>query len=304
MKLLDRILDASIVYSFDKSGYLRHAKNFRAEEWNGSGKVALVTGANSGIGFETARQLLAYGTTVHLLCRSQERGQRALEELNSSNTQLHIVDVSDPQGTADWAKNHAPAQIDILINNAGGMPDELSYNSYGDELTWASQVLGHYTLTETLISEKKLTPAARVITVASGGMYLQKLDLSDLRWEKRPYDKYKAYANAKRAQVILNELWNEKYGPDICFSCMHPGWVDTSGVRTAMPEFYSALGKRLRNLAEGADTIVWLALTPHSYPGGKFWFDRAEAPTHKFWFTQDNPQDRQLLLQILKETSS
>jgi len=305
MGILSKLLDYSILFSFDRTGFHRHAKNFIPEEWRGEGKVAAITGGNSGIGFATAERLLRYKVEVHLLCRSKERGVEAKRKLKAkypdSTVVIHTLDLSDKQAIDTWVKMNAPSYIDILINNAGGMLSTLHNNQAGDELTWATHILGHYTLTMGLLEQGNLRKGSRVITVTSGGMYLHKLDLNDLAFKKRKYDKYTAYANAKRAQVILNQLWNKKFGSSLRFSCMHPGWVNTSGIRNAMPIFYRYLKHRLRTPKQGADTILWLALTKNQYSGGKLWFDRSEAPEHKFQFTKESEVDRNTLWDLLKK---
>lgn len=76
---------------------------------------------------------------------------------------------------------------------------------------------------------------------------------------------------------------------------MHPGWVDTPGVAHSMPWFYWLMKNRFRTPEQGADTIAWLALTDESYPSGKFWFDREQAPEYYFGFTKESPQDVEAL---------
>ncbi|MEC7838798.1 MAG: SDR family NAD(P)-dependent oxidoreductase [Chlamydiota bacterium] len=304
MSILSQILDSSIIFSFDRSGFLRHSKDFKDENWCGKGKVALITGANSGIGYVTAEILLKYNVNVHIFCRSEASGKEAVEKLKSSNSDgtitLHTLDISDKKAIDRWLKSEAPPHVDILVNNAGGMSSSLNFNTENIEITWATHLLGHYFLTSGLIEQRSLSKGSRVITVSSGGMYLQKLDLSDLLWKKQKYDKYRAYANAKRAQVILTQLWDEQLGPSIRFSTMHPGWVDTKGVKEAMPTFHRLLGPRLRSPKQGADTIIWLALTQEKYPGGKLWFDRKIVAEHKFNFTKESVTGRNKLWNLLK----
>ncbi|MEM1283272.1 MAG: SDR family NAD(P)-dependent oxidoreductase [Chlamydiota bacterium] len=303
MKIFDRLLDKSIYFSFDRSGYKRHAKEFKNETFVGEGKVAIVTGANAGIGLGVTKALCQSGVKVHMLCRSLERGKKAVEEIctNQEDAQLSLlqVDVSEPKSIDAFLGSDRHQQFDIIVNNAGGMPEILTKNSLDHEIVWASHVSGHYRLTQGLIEQDQLRLGARVITVSSGGMYSQKLDLSDLNFQKSDYNKYTAYANAKRAQVILNELWHERYGEAIRFSCMHPGWVRTDGVRFAMPWFYWWMEKRLREVGEGADTVVWLALTREKYRGGQFWFDRKEAPVHLAEKTKESHKHREELLEVL-----
>jgi dehydrogenase/reductase SDR family member 12 len=305
MSLFGKLLDWSVLFSYDRSGYQRHAKKNAEEEWRGEGKVAAITGANSGIGFAAAKELLSLGTEVHLLCRSLERGEiafnRLKKEFSHSAVFLHQVDISDMKAVQYWSQKKSPEKIDILINNAGAMPETLTYNSTGDEITWATHLLGHDLLTMSLISNNRLQKGSRVIFVASGGLYLQRLNLFDLTWEEREYNKYTAYANAKRAQVILTELYQQNDTLGVLFSCMHPGWVNTPGVKKAMPAFFHCLYKRLRTPEQGADTVLWLAMTESSYPGGKFWFDRSEVSPHKFFFTKESKEELQAFHQFIKK---
>ena len=140
--------------------------------------------------------------------------------------------------------------------NAGGMPDKLNIVDERYDVIFASQVVGHYLLIKKLIDDKRLTENGPVHINSSGGMYLTKLHLDDLTWEKRAYNKVKSYANAKRAQVILNEELPALY-PGFHFSCSHPGWVDTAGLTASLPGFTRFINKRLRTAEQGADTIYW-----------------------------------------------
>ncbi len=302
--LLSYLLDKSILFSFDRSGFLRHAKEFADERYNGRGKVAVITGGNSGIGYATADELLDHGVQVHLLCRNEARGEiakQSLQERHPGGTVvLHSVELDNQDSITTWLKKGAPKRVDILINNAGGMPLTREVNGQGEEVVWASHVQGHFTLTSGLLENGSLSENARVITVTSGGMYLQKLDLN---CDTRPYDKYRVYANAKRAQVILTQLWHEQFGSRVQFSCMHPGWVKTEGVQHSLPLFYRLVKHRLRTPKQGCDTILWLALTQTNNPGGELWFDRQNAPHHKFNFTRESPQDRTALWQRLNTHS-
>ena len=121
-----------------------------------------------------------------------------------------------------FCRDEVKTPIDLLIHNAGDMPHSLTITQDGFEQMFASQVLAPFILTKTLADLGKLRKGCRIIFVSSGGMYLQKLDLSDLLFEKSSYNKYTGYANAKRAQVILSELFSKKY-PQYLFSSMHPG---------------------------------------------------------------------------------
>ena len=128
-------------------------------------------------------------------------------------------------------------------------------------------------------------------------MYTQKLDVDDLQFEHKPFNGVVAYAQAKRAQVILTELWAEKLaGSGVTVNAMHPGWADTPGVQTSLPTFRRLAKGSLRTPEQGADTILWLAVT-RAVAGetAKFWFDRRARGTHLLPRTQSSAHDRQRL---------
>ena len=135
----------------------------------------------------------------------------------------------------------------------------------------------------------KKSEEPRVVTVSSGGMLVQKLDVDDLQFEKMsPFDGTMAYAQNKRQQVVLTEEWSREH-TDIHFSVMHPGWADTPAVRNSMPgtkildagyhqhsipsDFYEKMRDKLRTVEQGADTAVWLAIAKDAVkrPSGLFW---------------------------------
>ncbi|GAB4225780.1 MAG: hypothetical protein Tsb0021_01060 [Chlamydiales bacterium] len=307
MEWWDKLLDKSIYFSFDQSGYQRHAKSFEDEELEAKGKTILITGGTSGIGLAAVEFFAKTGGSLIILSRDVDKAQQALDGINGADSkkiQHFQVDLAEPDSIFSFVKKSDLPQLDTIINNAGGMPQQLTFNSEGIEFIWASHLLGHYLLTEILVKNEKLKEGGRVITVSSGGMYPQKLDLSDLNFQKRTYHRYKAYANAKRAQVILTEKWQENYDNRFTFSVMHPGWVDTSGVEHAMPWFHWWMKRRLRSPREGADTILWLALTKKDYPGGKLWFDRSIAPKHFFDYTKSSEEEKKQFMELLLQYKS
>lgn len=287
---INQLLDLTIIFSFDHSGFKRHCPN-PLEKVDLSGKHGIVTGASSGIGLAVSKALLQQGMHCQLIGRDQAKLENEFKSI--SHAEVYSLDMSDLNKVYDFALDKVKGPIDLLIHNAGNMPLSLKITKGGYEEMFASQVFAPFILTKTLADLGKLKDNCRIIFVSSGGMYLQKLDLSDLLFEKRSYNKYTGYANAKRAQVILSELFSKKY-PQYLFSSMHPGWVDTPGVRHSMPSFKKLLNKRLRSIEEGADTILWLA-TSDNYQNGKFWFDRKLAKTTLFNFNQTSKQEEELL---------
>lgn len=154
-------------------------------------------------------------------------------------------------------------------------------NAEGLEKNFATNTLGVYILTQSLIPLLQKSRDPRVITVSSGGMLVQKLCSDDLQAERGSFDGTMVYAQNKRQQVELTEHW-AKANPAIHFSAMHPGWADTPAVSTAMPQFHQMMGDRLRSAEQGADTLIWLALAKAAAktPSGLFFQDRRAVSAH------------------------
>jgi len=304
-ELRGALLDASILYSFDRSGFARHARSFdpRDLDVDLSGRICLVTGASSGIGLATAAELAQRGAHVHLLCRNRERGASAqgaiVAATGNARVFVDLVDLSDLESVRAFASSLAEEHVDVLVHNAGVLPAERIITRDGFELTFATHVAGPFLLTR--LFEPRLRAGARVIFVSSGGMYTQRLSMEDLDWSGRAYDGVVAYAQTKRMQVVVAELLAERSRAQISFHSMHPGWADTEAVRTSLPRFWRLLRHRLRTPAEGADTVVWLATA--ASPGresGLFWFDRTPRTTHLLPFTHESADERERLWNVCR----
>ena len=311
--LLDDLLDKTVIGGYDRIGY-----QIRRQLWDPAdldvdlrGRTAVVTGANSGLGYVTARELARRGARVVMVCRDRERGAAARKKLREEiagtktpgETILSVVDMGDMNAIREFARVY-PDQNDgphILVNNAGALLNERRETAAGIEQTFAVNVLGYFLLTELmleLLTKAGATgPAARVINVSSGGMYPVSLDIDDPQWQAREYDGVRAYAETKRAEVMLTELWAKRMtasGANVFLGAMHPGWADTPGVQTALPTFRAVTQMILRSPEEGADTIVWLAVKPkieESFDSGLFWCDRRPRPTHRMQSTRSAPAD-------------
>jgi NAD(P)-dependent dehydrogenase (short-subunit alcohol dehydrogenase family) len=174
----------------------------------------------------------------------------------------------------------ASGPVDTVVHNAGALLHELTRTSAGHEVTLAVHVLGPLRLTARLESTLQASDDARVIWVTSGGMYLQPLERAVLLRPDAPgapaYDGVKAYARAKRAQVVLNRLLAERLGPaGVLVAAMHPGWADTPGVQRALPAFRRMTRAILRDADEGADSALWLAAAPRrEIEAGRLYLDR------------------------------
>jgi len=298
--LFDPLLDKSIFFSFDRSGYRRHASGFDADDLDISmgGKVCVVTGANSGLGFEVARGLAAREATVHMLCRNAVRGEEArtaiTDEHGNTDVHVHMVDLSRLGSIRRFAEAFAVPQLDVLVHNAGLLPLDRELTEDGLELTVATHLVGPFLLTQLL--REKLS-GARIVFVSSGGMYSKRLDVGAMFSNEGDYDGVAAYAMTKRGQVVLAELLaDELVTIGATVNSMHPGWAATKGVEHSLPRFWKMMRNRLRNPEEGADTALWLAVAEQvEGRTGEFWFDRKPVPTHLMRRTREDKLERRRL---------
>lgn len=287
--LINPILDASIFWSFDRSGFKRHAEDFTDSYKFSKGQRALITGGTSGIGKAAAKELARLGVEVTVTGRDKEKGEK-------SGFHFMALDLGD------WAAIDALVEklpiLDFLVLNAGGMPEKFTTNDKGVELQFASQLFGHYLLAKKLLQNGKLKEGARIVWVTSGGMYLKTLETKTI-FENPKYDKVETYANVKRAQVTLLPFFKEEF-PNQTVTAMHPGWANTPGVKDSIPQFFRFMKDRLRTPLQGADTILWLLGTKKKVESGGLYFDRKRVAPHLFWFTKKSEDQAEELKKILR----
>ncbi len=256
----------------------------RPFEANLSGKTCIVTGANTGIGKEIARDLAKLGADVVLACRSESRARIAESEIKEANRSARLsvmqVDVSSQASLRAFAKKFDAAhpRLDVLVNNAGVMAESRELTEEGIERTWATNVLGYTLMTELLLPKLKASGAGRIVAVAS--TFARNLDVTDVQFERRKYNGMVAYAQSKQA----NRMWawalaSRLEGTNVTINVAHPGLVSSElaargkGLFAALNgAVFSIFGK---SPAAGADTASFLAAGPEvAQVSGKFWMDR------------------------------
>ena len=264
-RAVDAALEASVVGSFTRIGYAARKRLYHwppLSDLRLDGKVAIVTGATSGLGLTAAGDLARQGATVCIVGRDPERTEKARARLaaeTGAEIEAELADLSVLAEVRAFADRFATShdRLDVLVHNAGALTHPYVVTAEGNEITLATQVLAPFLLTEKLLPLLEASAPSRVILVASGGMYTERLDVAALEPGPAAYDGVKAYARCKRAQVALAGEWARRLaGKGVAVNAMHPGWADTPGIRDALPRFSRILGPFLRTPAEGADTIA------------------------------------------------
>jgi NAD(P)-dependent dehydrogenase (short-subunit alcohol dehydrogenase family) len=278
------------VASYPAAGYwLRHRGwDPTALDVDLAGKVCVVTGASRGLGFATARALARRGATVVMVCRDRAHGAEARRAIvargGAERVRLEACDVADLGAVRAFAARFHQqfSRLDVLVNNAGVLLETLQRSADGHEATFATNVLGGYHLARLLLPRLAAAAPSRIIHVGSAALYLQRLDVDALRADPGAYAGELAYARSKRALAELNTVWAERLaGTGVTSNLMHPGLTATPGVERSFPRYARWCGPILRNVDQGADTMVWLAVARAvRHESGKLWFDRRARPAH------------------------
>jgi NAD(P)-dependent dehydrogenase (short-subunit alcohol dehydrogenase family) len=240
-----------------------------------SGKICIVTGANSGIGKETALGLAQMGARVVMVCRNAEKGKAALEEIRresgSSQVDLLIADMSSQasvRALAEQIRQKYP-RLDVLVNNAGGAAPGHTLSADGIEMTLATNHLGAALLTLLLLDLLKASAPSRIVNVSSTeAQSPSRLDMNDLQFERR---KYSAVAAYRQSKLLMNaftfELARRLAGTGVTANCLHPGAVATN---IWNPDLLPLIGGLivavvkpfLLNSKQGAAVSLYLATSP------------------------------------------
>ncbi len=218
-----------------------------------SNRIAVVTGANAGLGYQIALQLARDGMTVVMACRSLERAENArsqlLAEVPAASTVVIRLDVSEPESIAEFSRQFAEqvGQLDLLINNAGITGVPLRRNSAGYELHLATNYLGVFALTGKLLPLFPADAPARIINVGSLLHRFVKLDLDDINWERSRYGEWRAYGRSKLALLTFTMELNRRLrqsSSNIIALAAHPGFAATEiGKESGIVNPQNALGK-------------------------------------------------------------
>ncbi|MFR9674674.1 oxidoreductase [Streptomyces sp. TR06-5] len=220
------------------------------------GRTAVVTGANSGLGYVTARELARRGCRVVLGCRSRGRGEQALARLLSevpeADAELRQLDLADLKSVRAFAAALPDEPLHLLVNNAGLMAVPHARTADGFEMQFGVNHLGHFALTGLLMDRLLAAEGARVVTVSSLMHVLGNVDLRDPHCERR-YRRWMAYGRSKTANLLFtHELARRVNGRDLIAAAAHPGYsateLQTKGPRLAGDR----VGERFMRLANAA----------------------------------------------------
>jgi NAD(P)-dependent dehydrogenase (short-subunit alcohol dehydrogenase family) len=248
---------------------------------NQSGKTAIVTGSNAGVGFETALALYEKGAHVIVACRDNDKANNAIEKMKShagtGTLETGILDLSDLESVKQFAETFIfeHPQLHILINNAGVMRPPASKTTEGFEIQFGVNFIGHFALTGYLYPILKVTPGSRVVTVSSNAYSRGVIDFDNLMLEK-PYDKGREYAQSKLADIILSiELQRRiaRGGDPVISIAAQPGANNTELLRHLNTEELSDTVKRVGPLMEpwqGALPTLYAATVPEAIPGALY----------------------------------
>jgi NAD(P)-dependent dehydrogenase (short-subunit alcohol dehydrogenase family) len=247
-----------------------------------SGRVAVVTGANSGLGLSTARELARAGATVVIACRNTSKGDQAADTIRAAvpaaDVEVSELDLADLTSVREFAARTGSAhpRLDLLINNAGVMAPPRGTTTNGFETQFGTNHLGHYALTGLLLSELLAAPEPRVVTLSSGAHRIGTMNFDDLQSERR-YNNWRAYGQSKLANLLFCfELQKRATaaGTELRSVAAHPGYARTN-LQFAGPHWYEQLIMRFTNpiLGQSADMgalPTLYAATAPDVPGGSF----------------------------------
>lgn len=248
-------------------------------------RIALITGASSGMGWQTALALAKMQYTIIITCRNATKADETKNKLLTlvPNATIHAYasDLSDIRATAAMCKQIASnfPTIDVLVNNAGLYINEFQKSKDGFELTFANNHLSYINVTDHIMPSLLRSKAGRIINVASEANKYARLDGENWMLDGKPYSAIRFYAHSKLYNIMYTlALTKELAGTNITANCLHPGGVNTNfakGGSGFIGFVFTYLGKLMRSPEKGAETIIWLASSPdvESKTGG-YYYDK------------------------------
>lgn len=252
------------------------------------GKICLITGANSGIGKATAIGLAKMGASIIMVCRNQERGERALKYIksksNNESIELMLVDLSSQKAIHQFVQEFKEKynKLDVLINNAGVNLSKQTLTEDGIETTFAVNYLATFLLSNLLFDSLVAGQPARIVNVASS-VQAKSIDFDNINGEKH-YGQMKAYSLSKLAIVLFTYEFAKRFGGNgVTINCLHPGYIRTNMIRNFrkfVKYFFPLISLFVKSPKRGAKTSIYCASSPNlEGVSGKYFKKRKEAKT-------------------------
>lgn len=268
-----------------------------------TGRSAVVTGAATGIGVETARALAEAGADVMLAVRNVEAGEATAEELRKTAkgvVGVGKVDLSDLESVAAFGRTWGDTPLDILINNAGVMACPLSYTAQDLEMQVGTNHFGHYLLSmllvRALLNAAQEGRTSRVVALSSIGHRRSGIHFDDIHYRTRPYDKWESYGQSKTANSLFGVGFHQRFADlGVTANAVMPGGIMTPLQRHLTREEMIGFGwmdeggklnDRFKTTEQGAATSVWAAVAPELEGVGGLYLEHCNQAVP---WSQDNP---------------
>jgi NAD(P)-dependent dehydrogenase (short-subunit alcohol dehydrogenase family) len=266
------------------------------------GTQAIVTGASTGLGLETARALAAVGAHVVLAGRDPARIDAAVatvrEQVPDGQLEAGMLDLTSLDSVRDFASWFATTHphLHLLVNNAGVMYTPLERTAEGFEMQFGTNHLGHFLLTCLLVPQLLADPPSRVVNLSSGGHRGSDIVWDDPNFERREYDKFAAYGQSKTANILFSVELERRLGDrGVHAYAVHPGMISTELGRYMTQDDFVSMMERAKagpsggmpprkTVAQGAATSVWAATAPElEQRGGTYLADCQVSTDHASW---------------------
>ncbi|MAT94415.1 MAG: short-chain dehydrogenase [Halioglobus sp.] len=256
-----------------------------------AGRLALVTGASSGLGVETARTLAGAGAGVIMSARDPDKLQAAVEEVRAAEPAAEVgsllMDLSDLDSVRAAAQDavRTYGALHLLVNNAGVMACPLMRTAQGFEMQFGTNHLGHFLFTCLLAPALLAGAPGRVVNLSSGGHRFANINLDDPNYRERDYDKWQAYGESKTANALFTVALDRRLAPHgVRAFAVHPGVIMTGLARHMDEADFATLQARsrspdalaLKTVEQGAATSVWAATAPELEGKGGIYLENCQ----------------------------